>query len=276
MIRKNKPHFQLRHSFAQNCNPISNQMSTGSVLWRRDYFMTSIACQNSTSPLDQINDLLSKADKDLTPSKSLTVSIGSCCRALENGTLSDTDFAKFLREVHDHIVTKDTAIRSVLLRSIRYGMKTPESCQLILDHVRPRLCISVSFSTQGIHILVIISLEKEPDYSWERMQALKIMKKILDLSPRLFPIGFARSLVAIAAEKGDNFRRVALETLRELGIKNPVVAHEADSFRVLFDAVIDPSTSDLSETILLSMLHLLNSAETRKYVRPQLDLQCLV
>jgi rapamycin-insensitive companion of mTOR len=101
------------------------------------------------------------------------------------------------------------------------------------------------------------------------MQALKIMKKILDLAPRLFPIGFARSLVA-------NFRRVALETLRELGIKNAEIAYEADAFRVLFDAVIDPSTSELSETILLSMLHLLNSAETRKFVRPQLDLQCLV
>jgi rapamycin-insensitive companion of mTOR len=108
------------------------------------------------------------------------------------------------------------------------------------------------------------------------MQALKILKKFLDIAPNLFPIGFARSLVAIAAEKSDNFRRVSLETLRELGIKNPAVAHEADVFRVLFDAVIDPTTSELSETILLSMLHLLNSAETRKYVRPQLDLQCLV
>jgi hypothetical protein len=129
---------------------------------------------------------------------------------------------------------------------------------------------------QGIDLLVIISLEKEADFSWERMQALKIMKKILDLAPRLFPIGFARSLVAIAAEKGDNFRRVALETLRELGIKNSGIAYEADAFRVLFDAVIDPTTSELSETILLSMLYLLNSAETRKFVRPQLDLQCLV
>lgn len=108
------------------------------------------------------------------------------------------------------------------------------------------------------------------------MQALKLMKKFLDLSPKLFPIGFARSLVAIAAEKGDNFRRVALETLRELGIRNPAIAHEADAFRILFDAVIDPTTSELSESILLSMLHLLNNGETRKYVRPQLDLQSLV
>jgi hypothetical protein len=136
--------------------------------------------------------------------------------------------------------------------------------------------LSLVILLQEISLLVIISLEKEPDFSWERMQALKIMTKFLDLFPAQFPLGFARSLVAIAAEKGDNFRRVALETLRELGIKNPKVAHEADAFRVLFDAVIDPSTSDLSETILLSMLHLLNSAETRKYVRPQLDLQCLV
>jgi hypothetical protein len=91
--------------------------------------------QQAASPLDQINDLLSKADKDLTPSKSLTISIGSCCRAIENGSMPETDFAKFLREVHDHIVTKDTAIRSVLLRSIRYGTKTPQACQLILEQV---------------------------------------------------------------------------------------------------------------------------------------------
>jgi hypothetical protein len=95
------------------------------------------------------------------------------------------------------------------------------------------------------------------------MQALKLVKKMLDVSPDTFHPGFARSLVAIAAEKGDNFRRVALETLRELGIKNPRVAFEADAFRVLFDAVLDPSTQDLSESILVTMLHLLNSPDTR-------------
>jgi hypothetical protein len=136
VVCKNKPHLQLRHA-PSSFDP-RNSRTDVCLSWVEvclGIILMSLAYQNSTSPLDQINDLLSKADKDLTPSKSLTISIGSCCRALENGSLSDSDFAKFLREVHDHIVTKDTAIRSVLLRSIRYGMKTPESCQLILDHV---------------------------------------------------------------------------------------------------------------------------------------------
>ena len=108
-----------------------------------------------------------------------------------------------------------------------------------------------------------MSLEKEADFSWERMQALKLMKKFLDIAPDLFPIGFARSLVAVASEKNDNFRRVALETIRQIGTWNAKIACDAGAYRVLFDAVLDPSTSSLAECILMTMLHLLNSPDTR-------------
>jgi hypothetical protein len=110
---------------------------------------------------------------------------------------------------------------------------------------------------------VIVSLEKDSELSWERMQALKLIKKFLDISPDTLPIGFARSLVAIASEKGDNFRRVSLETLRQIGSCNAQVACDSGAFRVLFDAVLDPSTSHLAECILMTVLHLLNSPNTR-------------
>mmetsp|Transcript_21477 Transcript_21477/g.31154 ORF Transcript_21477/g.31154 Transcript_21477/m.31154 type:complete len:1569 (+) Transcript_21477:93-4799(+) len=214
------------------------------------------------SPLETINDILLKGDRDGTPSKELTVSIGTCCRQLESNTFPEDEFSSFLSEVHDHIVVKDSAVRSVLLRAIRYGLKSEHACELLIKH--------------GIHILVVVSLEKDNDFSWERMQALKLINKFMDLSPDSFPLAFARSLVAVSMEKSDNFRRVVLESLRELGIKNTKVAYEAGAFRVLFDAILDPTISYLSESILMTMLYLLNSPNTRSFVRPHLDLQCLL
>jgi hypothetical protein len=91
-----------------------------------------------------------------------------------------------------------------------------------------------------------------------------------ELCSSIFPSAFTRSLVAIASCKDDNFRRVCLETLRELTIKNAKEVYEACGFRVLFDAVLDHNTKELAEPILLSMLYLLNDASSRycmcKYV----------
>ena len=89
----------------------------------------------SASSLEAISGLLSKGDSEPTTSKDLSMSIGAFCRLLETEALPDSDFSSFLVRIHDHIVARDSAIRSVLLRAIRYGMRTPVACQSILEHV---------------------------------------------------------------------------------------------------------------------------------------------
>jgi hypothetical protein len=89
----------------------------------------------SSSSLEAISDLLLKSETQATPSKDLSMSIGECCRKLETESLPDSDFKTFLYHVHDHIVGKDSAIRSVLLRAIRYGMRTKSACDAIIEHV---------------------------------------------------------------------------------------------------------------------------------------------
>jgi rapamycin-insensitive companion of mTOR len=106
-------------------------------------------------------------------------------------------------------------------------------------------------------------MERDVESIWERMQALKIMKLVVALCPSKFPASFTRSLVAVASHKDDNFRRVCLETLRELSVCNAPAVYQANGFRVLFEAVLDPMTSELAEPILMSMLFLLNHPDTR-------------
>ena len=109
----------------------------------------------------------------------------------------------------------------------------------------------------------MVSLELEADHIWERMQALKIIKRYVEVSPESIPTALVRSLVAVSAQKEDNFRRVALETLRDLATRNAKSVSDCGGFKVLFDAILDVGTKELAEPILISMLYLLNNAKSR-------------
>ena len=79
----------------------------------------------------------------------------------------------------------------------------------------------------------------------------------------IFPVAFARSLVAISNHKDDNLRRVCIETLRELAVENPRVVATVNGFTTLLDIVLEPSSQDMAEPILMSLLFLLNDPKSR-------------
>ena len=95
------------------------------------------------------------------------------------------------------------------------------------------------------------------------MQAFKLMKRILVLSPQLFPVSFARSLVAVVNFKDDSFRKYCLEFLKELALLNVNLVAQVNGFSCLLNAVIDPADKDMATSILLTILYLLNNPEIR-------------
>lgn len=129
---------------------------------------------------------------------------------------------------------------------------------------------------QELDWVLIDLFERDQESVAERMQVLKIMKMFMTLDASSFPISFARSLVAVAGQSGDNFRRVSLDTLRELSLVNTTLVVNVDGFRVLKEAVLDPSLQDASESLLLSILYLLNDGATRELLRPALNLRGMV
>ena len=85
----------------------------------------------------------------------------------------------------------------------------------------------------------------------------------MEVTPSVLPINFARSLVAIASHKEDNFSLLCLEALRQLASVNPKVVSRANGIKALFDAVLDPDNKDVAEPIMLTLLYLLNKPSSR-------------
>ena len=64
-------------------------------------------------------------------------------------------------------------------------------------------------------------LEREDQkYMWERMQSLKWVRHVMDQWPNEVPRCIVQTLVAIVTHTKDEFRRICLDTLRELSLKN--------------------------------------------------------
>lgn len=200
------------------------------------------------SVLNQIIAKLKQSCQD-DNSKGNATSIFTLTKTLEFHSPTIEDFQSFLYESHDILISGDSSKRCSILRSMRYCVNS---------------CLSVSaIVKEQIHWAVVTSLERDADCAVERMQALKLMEKVRIVAPDLFPIAFARSLVAVANSKDDNLRKYSIETLRALSIVNPNIVSIVDGFVPLMDAIIEPINQNMADSILLSMLYLLNDPYTR-------------
>jgi rapamycin-insensitive companion of mTOR len=191
---------------------------------------------------------------NLAESRELLTVLNTEASDLTSNSSTASEFANFLRKTHDLLVSSDTTIKSAFLRVIRLSMNTVPHCEALVQ--------------EEIHWVVITSLERDVEQVvLERMQALKLIKKFISISPKFFPLSFARSLVSVGNHKDDNIRRVCIETLRELCVVNPEIVAKVNGFSCLLEAVLDPSTHDMGESIVMSILFLMNSSTTRYIIQ---------
>ena len=170
-------------------------------------------------------------------------------KSLETDVPSVEDFGKFIEDTHDLLIKGDSSKRCSVLRAVRYCLTSKDAVQLLLD--------------REVHYAVVSSLEKDGDSAVERMQALKIIERVQQIAPELFPVGFARSLVAVANYKDDSFRKICIEALRDLSLTNPSLVAAVDGFTPMMDAVLEPITQSLADSIVLVIIYLLNDPATR-------------
>jgi hypothetical protein len=206
-----------------------------------------------SSPLQEIIQKLKASPKENNESYRITLSyVFTLTNSLEKISITLEDFKSFLVSAHNLLITGDSSKRSSLLRAIRLSTQNELFVKCLIE--------------EEIHWIVVTSLERDFDYSMERMQAFKLMEKIRTIAPLLYPISFGRSLVAIANYKEDNFRKICLEGLRELSIANPRIVAAVNGFSALLEAVIEPLTVDMADNILLTLLFLLNDPQTRYWL----------
>jgi len=193
-------------------------------------------------------------------------SLNQLVNSLYSSLPTVSQFDSFLRVVHNILLVTDTNYRVILLRVIRISLTGGE------DYFNKFI------GNSDMIWIVCTSFERDSEYLPERMQAHKIIKACVISCPKdkQFPNIFVRSLVSVANQKDDQLRRVSLEALRLLCVSNPYEFANGNGPTVLFDAILDPNFSDMSTSLLLSVLHSLSDEKSRKYLFARLDLRTLV
>ena len=113
--------------------------------------------------------------------------------------------------------------------------------------------------------LVILSLIKESKASIEREQALKFVRSFLDVADGVLElsVGVVRTIAAIAEHYEDRLRNMAILTLTEVLVKNPALVASAGGINPLKDVLGEGNYAG-SESVVLAMLHVIDSPQTRQ------------
>ncbi|KAF0719358.1 hypothetical protein AaE_010467 [Aphanomyces astaci] len=156
----------------------------------------------------------------------------------------------------------DTSVRTAALRVLRYSMIN---------------CASTAQAIKlGVHLFVSRSMERDAKLVGERIQALKVVRRLMDIDASQVPTSVVRSVVAIANHKEDNLRRVALETLRELAIANVSVVMQCNGIKTLVDCILDPTCQDLADALLMTIMYLINEPANRNLIHSFVNVQVLL
>ncbi|KAI9907033.1 hypothetical protein PsorP6_003890 [Peronosclerospora sorghi] len=196
--------------------------------------------------------------------KSKLDSTGRICYELKNDPLLLDSFPveRVMKAMRGLVCDSDTSTRAGALRALRYAISSSSSIKYFVDLNLP--------------VFVVRSLEREQKHLTERVQALKVVRRVMEIDATQIPTGLVASLTAIAGHKDDNMRRVCLETMRELALLNVEVVAQANGTKILVDAILEPSFQDLADSLLMTLLLILNEPSTRKFVDPFVDSQVLL
>ncbi|GIX98311.1 rapamycin-insensitive companion of mTOR [Caerostris darwini] len=155
-------------------------------------------------------------------------------------------------------------VRAAGLRACRYILESLETVEAFLQ--------------SKLQFLVSRSLDISLDNRIERVQALRLMRKVLDLNPNGFPRAFSSCLVAIANEGSQerDMIRPCLATLAQLALLNPHACIEAKGVNALLKNVVENAQVQASEAILGTIFFLINHPSTRELIKNDFGLECLL
>jgi hypothetical protein len=143
-----------------------------------------------------------------------------------------------------------------------------------------RICRYVVFDATSIQalitlkldVLIIITLAKGAHYNVEREQALKLLRKFIDIPGGSEEItrGLANAVLAIAEQVDDRMRKISIETACEICMLRPDLIRPQALLQFILDGPYE-----LSSMCATVILNLLNGPKGRKYVTTA-DIQRLI
>ncbi|KAI8509714.1 hypothetical protein Bbelb_121420 [Branchiostoma belcheri] len=158
---------------------------------------------------------------------------------------------EIIKCVRVSLLSERKEIRAAGLRVFRYFLKDAATMELLLrlkvDFLIAR-CLDIAQSNDG-----------------ERVQALRLIRKSVVVSRSL-----VNTLVSVGNEgsqERDRLLRASLCVLCELAIHNPSVVSRCGGVSTILNHVLDCHLSRINESLMATVLHLINQPQTRCYVR---------
>ncbi|XP_015786244.1 rapamycin-insensitive companion of mTOR [Tetranychus urticae] len=159
-------------------------------------------------------------------------------------------------------------VRAAGLRAVRYLLTDKESVEALYR---------INF-----HILIARSLDIELNNLAERIQCLRLVRKLLAVKPEAVPPAIMRSVIAIARDgfigpDEDSMCRACMGCLGELILLNPLVCCQSGGITALIDCVLMTHQSlHISEALVGCLIFILNDPRLRCYLRKDIDLRQFV
>lgn len=198
---------------------------------------------------------------DTSESKRLSL-LNAFAALFEQSSQEDMGFTteELLFCISASLVHAFAQVRAAALRAMRHLLRTPKDIQIFNSLQLPQLvCRSID-----------ILLQNEE----ERVQALKLVRKTLALSPELTSPVIVRCLVALCesgVEDGDRMLRACLATLCEFGVLNPTLFILCGGVSAITRNVLECHSPRIAESLCGVLLHLLEWPQTRNIAGVRLD-----
>ncbi|XP_065290010.1 rapamycin-insensitive companion of mTOR [Dermacentor albipictus] len=152
-------------------------------------------------------------------------------------------------------------------------------CLRALRHLVRDIDAARALAASHIPRLVARALDAALESRTERLQALRLVRRLVAVAPLELPAQLARSLVAVAADgakETDDLVRACLATICELALLNPKLCVDTGGFRTLLQSVLDCHHPPLAEAMLGIIFHSINDPATRQLLSRDIDLEYLV
>lgn len=153
------------------------------------------------------------------------------------------------------LIHEATQVRAAALRAVRYMLKKEQDV--------------VAINKLQYPYFVARSMDVNLRNEMERMQALRLVRRILVLAPKHFSPALARSLISLTnggIDEKDRAFRAFLATLCELGVLNANLLINCGGVATLARAAMTGQSSTIIESVVGVLLKLLTSPETRSHV----------
>ncbi|KAG0034907.1 hypothetical protein BGZ81_002314 [Podila clonocystis] len=162
-----------------------------------------------------------------------------------------------------------SCLRFCLASTVREIRLNAYRCLRLLSGTGP---LGPVLTAHKIDVFIIRSLMADHRLESERIEALKLVRCFITTKEGMQHIsdGVMRAVIAIAEQSDEKLRNACLETLGEMVMADPKPVARCGGFRAILVALSD-NLQDLSDALLKVFLYMLESPDTRCYVRQGLD-----